>query len=157
MTARSDHSDLTTCDWTDEFCDCRDLGTIYRLITEESSVLATIGRGWRNCRPRLWRLASRSQPQGSAATKKGVSSENCETSRVSISCGKPSSTVAQSGSTWSRDLETATRLSGSYPGRCWPGGRSVPTNRSWTCRGRCRPRAPYPPDHSFAPSRRHSG
>ena len=35
MTARSDHSDLTTCDWTDEFCDCRDLGTIYRLITEE--------------------------------------------------------------------------------------------------------------------------
>jgi hypothetical protein len=35
MTARSDHSDLTTCDWTDEFCDCRDLGTIYSLITEE--------------------------------------------------------------------------------------------------------------------------
>ena len=23
------------CDWTDEFCDCRDLGTIYSLITEE--------------------------------------------------------------------------------------------------------------------------
>ena len=35
MTARSDHSDLTTCNWTDEFCDCRDLGTIYSLITEE--------------------------------------------------------------------------------------------------------------------------
>jgi hypothetical protein len=35
MTARSDHSDLTTCDWTDEFCDCRNLGTIYSLITEE--------------------------------------------------------------------------------------------------------------------------
>ena len=35
MTARSDHPDLTTCDWTDEFCDCRDLGTIYSLITEE--------------------------------------------------------------------------------------------------------------------------
>jgi len=33
MTARSDHSDLTT--WTDEFCDRRDLGTIYSLITEE--------------------------------------------------------------------------------------------------------------------------
>ena len=29
------HPDLTTCDWTDEFCDCRDLGTIYSLITEE--------------------------------------------------------------------------------------------------------------------------
>jgi hypothetical protein len=29
------NSDLTTCDWTDEFCDCRDLGTIYSLITEE--------------------------------------------------------------------------------------------------------------------------
>jgi len=28
-------SDLTTCDWTDEFCDCRDLGTIHSLITEE--------------------------------------------------------------------------------------------------------------------------
>jgi len=35
MTVRSDHSDLTTCDWTDEFYDCRDLGTIYSLITEE--------------------------------------------------------------------------------------------------------------------------
>ena len=33
MTARSDHPDVTTCDWTDEFCDCRDLGTIYSLIT----------------------------------------------------------------------------------------------------------------------------
>jgi hypothetical protein len=33
MTARSDLSDFTTCDWTDEFCDCRDLGTIYSLIT----------------------------------------------------------------------------------------------------------------------------
>ena len=35
MTARSDHSNLTTCDWTDEFCDCRDLGTVDCLITEE--------------------------------------------------------------------------------------------------------------------------
>jgi hypothetical protein len=35
MTARSDHSDLTTCDWTDKFWDCLDLGTIYSLITEE--------------------------------------------------------------------------------------------------------------------------
>jgi len=35
MTARSDHPDLTSCDWTDEFFDCRDLGTIYGLITEE--------------------------------------------------------------------------------------------------------------------------
>jgi hypothetical protein len=35
MNARSKHSDLTTCYWTDEFCDCRDLGTIYSLITEE--------------------------------------------------------------------------------------------------------------------------
>ena len=35
MTARLDHSNLTTCDWTDEFCDCRNLGTIYSLITEE--------------------------------------------------------------------------------------------------------------------------
>jgi len=35
MTARSDHPVLTTCDWTDEFCDCRDPGTIYSLITEE--------------------------------------------------------------------------------------------------------------------------
>ena len=35
MTALSDHPDLTTCDWTDEFCDCRDLGTVYSLITEE--------------------------------------------------------------------------------------------------------------------------
>ena len=33
--AGSDHSDLTTCDWTDEFCDCRDLGTIYSVITDE--------------------------------------------------------------------------------------------------------------------------
>jgi hypothetical protein len=33
--AGSDHSDLTTCDWTDEFCDCRDLGRIFSLITEE--------------------------------------------------------------------------------------------------------------------------
>jgi hypothetical protein len=35
MTARSDYSDLATCDWTDEFCDCRDLSTVYCLITEE--------------------------------------------------------------------------------------------------------------------------
>ena len=35
MTTRSDHPDLTACDWTDEFCDCRDLGTVYSLVTEE--------------------------------------------------------------------------------------------------------------------------
>lgn len=35
MTVHSDHSDLTTCDWTDEFCDCRDPATIHCLSTEE--------------------------------------------------------------------------------------------------------------------------
>lgn len=30
-----DRSHLTTCDWTDVFCDCRDLGTIHCLETEE--------------------------------------------------------------------------------------------------------------------------
>jgi hypothetical protein len=33
--AGSDHSDLTTFDWTDKFCDCRDPGTVYSLIAEE--------------------------------------------------------------------------------------------------------------------------
>jgi hypothetical protein len=35
MAARSDHSDLTICNWTDEFCNCRDLGTTHCLGTEE--------------------------------------------------------------------------------------------------------------------------
>jgi hypothetical protein len=35
MTVHSDHSDLTTCDWTDDFCDCRDPATIHCLSTEE--------------------------------------------------------------------------------------------------------------------------
>jgi hypothetical protein len=30
-----DRSHLTTCDWTDEFCGCRDLGTIHCLAFEE--------------------------------------------------------------------------------------------------------------------------
>jgi hypothetical protein len=30
-----DRSHLTTCDWADVFCDCRDLGTIHCLETEE--------------------------------------------------------------------------------------------------------------------------
>jgi hypothetical protein len=33
--AGSHHSPLTTCDGTDEFCDCGDLGRIYSLITVE--------------------------------------------------------------------------------------------------------------------------
>jgi hypothetical protein len=35
MTVHSEHLDLTTCDWTDEFCDCRDLATTHCLSTEE--------------------------------------------------------------------------------------------------------------------------
>jgi hypothetical protein len=30
-----DRSPLTTCDWTDMFCDCREVGTIHCLKTEE--------------------------------------------------------------------------------------------------------------------------
>src|SRR4029077_20213298 len=37
MTARSDHSDLTTCDWTNEFCDSRDQGTIHCLTIPSRS------------------------------------------------------------------------------------------------------------------------
>ena len=81
MTARSDHSDLTTCDWTDEFCDCRDLGTIYSLITEED----LCARHYRKRMAQMAQMSSeasfegaRSQPRRSVSTRKDVSSENCE-------------------------------------------------------------------------------
>jgi hypothetical protein len=63
MTARSDHSDLTTCDWTDEFCDCRDLGTIYSLITEEDLCA-------RHYRKRMAQMAQMSSEASFAGPKK---------------------------------------------------------------------------------------
>jgi len=66
MTARSDHSDLTTCDWTDEFCDCRDLGTIYSLITEED----LCARHYRKRMAQMAQMAQMSSEASFAGPKK---------------------------------------------------------------------------------------
>jgi hypothetical protein len=59
-----DRSHLTTCDWTDMFCDCRDLGTIHCLETEEDLCF----------RHYVMRLAERPAPAIAAGMKKPVAS-----------------------------------------------------------------------------------
>ena len=59
-----DRPNLTTCYWADEFCDCRELGTIHCLETEEDLC------------PRhfVMRLADRPSPAIAAGLKKPVAS-----------------------------------------------------------------------------------
>jgi hypothetical protein len=59
-----DRSHLTTCNWADQFCDCRELGTIHCLETEEDLCSRHYGM----------RLAEAASPTFAAGPKKPAAS-----------------------------------------------------------------------------------